>query len=88
MPSTPITAILKLLRFLVSVNYSALLVYCTLSNIGQYSGSKQPLPEYHVKIAGFDEKVHFHVHGPMVSSHLDAHILVCVPYMHTACRYG
>ena len=24
---------------------------------GQYSGKSEPLPEYHVKIAGFDEKV-------------------------------
>lgn len=26
--------------------------------IGQYSGRSEPLPEYHVKIAGFDEKVY------------------------------
>ena len=24
---------------------------------GQYDGKSKPLPEYHVKIAGFDEKV-------------------------------
>ena len=24
---------------------------------GQYSGHSEPLPEYHVKIAGFDERV-------------------------------
>ena len=26
-------------------------------NVGQYDGSRKPQPEYHVKIAGFDEKV-------------------------------
>ena len=26
--------------------------------IGQYDGKSKPLPEYHVKISGFDEKVH------------------------------
>ena len=25
--------------------------------IGQYNGKSKPLPEYHVKISGFDEKV-------------------------------
>jgi hypothetical protein len=25
--------------------------------VGQYMGTSKPLPEYHVKIAGFDEKV-------------------------------
>jgi DNA-dependent protein kinase catalytic subunit len=29
----------------------------TLEVPGQYSGKSEPLPEYHVKIAGFDEKV-------------------------------
>jgi DNA-dependent protein kinase catalytic subunit len=29
----------------------------TIEVPGQYSGHSQPLPEYHVKIAGFDEKV-------------------------------
>ena len=25
--------------------------------LGQYDGKSKPLPEYHVKISGFDEKV-------------------------------
>ena len=39
-----------------------LVEYCCMILIhffysGQYSGRSKPLPEYHVKIAGFDEKV-------------------------------
>lgn len=29
------------------------------SHIGQYDGKSKPLPEYHVKISGFDEKVSY-----------------------------
>ena len=31
--------------------------YVSVLCVGQYSGKSEPLPEYHVKIAGFDEKV-------------------------------
>lgn len=27
---------------------------------GQYDGRSKPLPEYHAKITGFDERVHFY----------------------------
>ena len=37
-------------------------VWCNMTSCagiytGQYDGTSEPLPEYHVKIAGFDEKV-------------------------------
>lgn len=28
--------------------------------VGQYDGRSKPLPEYHAKITGFDERVCFH----------------------------
>lgn len=43
--------------------------FCLIVNLGQYTGRSKPLPEYHVKISGFDEKVrvlykHSHVRLP------------------------
>lgn len=35
-----------------------------VTGIGQYNGKSEPLPEYHVKIAGFDEKVYTNTSGP------------------------
>ena len=32
-------------------------MYLLFSFSGQYDGLKKPLPEYHVKVAGFDERV-------------------------------
>lgn len=43
-------------------------------NTGQYDGKSKPLPEYHVKIAGFDEKVVcVHLTSPLRSQG-------CTPY--------
>ena len=45
---------------------------------GQYDGKSKPLPEYHVKISGFDEKVSKHrqlyrvTHGNLWSYHTGA----------------
>ena len=41
---------------------SCVAVWCNMTSCagiytGQYDGTSEPLPEYHVKIAGFDEKV-------------------------------
>ena len=50
---------------------------------GQYNGDRKPMPEYHVKIAGFDEKVHVNVLRMYMCSSLDnciscSHPSVCL----------
>lgn len=41
--------------------YRDLFVNCNTCFSGQYDGLRKPMPEYHVKVAGFDERVGFYL---------------------------
>lgn len=41
--------------------YRDLFVNCNKCFSGQYDGLRKPMPEYHVKVAGFDERVGFYL---------------------------
>lgn len=50
---------------LIKVEINNILLYSDEDTVfcvaGQYDGRSKPLPEYHAKITGFDERVSFHL---------------------------
>lgn len=73
-------------------------LYASLLKIfsGQYTGRGKPLPEYHVKIAGFDERVGLFSRDLPLSTALLGHVYICLivstfsfsPFVSCLCRFN